>query len=69
MELKIKNKIKENMNRYNSDEFQIYMDEAGWEDWMNEYTEASEGDEISEREIKKIVQIQNELWNEVHLLE
>jgi hypothetical protein len=35
-------------------EFNTYINEAGWEDWMNEYTEASEDEEISEIESEKI---------------
>jgi len=73
MEIEIENKIKEQMQKYkpsNMEEyeknFELYKAEAGWEEWMNEYTEAPEGEECTEKEIKEITKKQFELWEEVH---
>jgi len=59
-------KIIKEMKKYNSDQFSLYMAEAGWEEWMNEYTESDEGEEATEKEIKSIEAIQEKLWDEVH---
>lgn len=66
MDTKIENKIKESMAKYNEEHFELYKAEAGWEDWMEEYTEAEDGEECTERELKEIEKIQEELWCEVH---
>ena len=66
MENKTENEILEAMKKYPEDQFELYKAEAGWQDWMNEYTEANEEDPASEREIKEIEKIQKELWNESH---
>jgi len=66
-------KIKEDMGKFevNSQEeyhnnLQLYMAEAGWQEWMREYTEAEDGEPCSEEEIKQIEKIQKELWEDVH---
>lgn len=38
IEEKIINDVKG--HHYKADEFDLYQAEAGWEDWMNDYTEA-----------------------------
>ena len=43
-------------------EFDLYINEAGWEDWMNEYTEASEDEEISETESEEIEKEQAKIF-------
>ena len=66
MDMKTENKIKKNMGRYTSEQFELYTAEAGWEEWMEEYTFAEDGEELSEEEIKEIERIQKDLWCEVH---
>ena len=60
------NKIKQEMAKYKPDELELYLAEAGWQEWMESYTEAKDGGIISETENKEIVQIQKKLWYEVH---
>lgn len=61
-----KEQIKKSMANYKANEFQLYCDEAGWEDWMNEHTTAKDGEVANEQEIEKITKIQLEMWNELH---
>jgi hypothetical protein len=63
---KTKNQAEKDMQNYKSDEFQKYCDEAGWESWMEEYTEAKNGDEFSEAEGDTITTIQREMWKTAH---
>lgn len=48
---------------YSQDDFNLFKAEYGWEDWMNDYTEAGEDEEISERESKEIDAILEEGFN------
>jgi hypothetical protein len=41
-------------NHYSQDEFDLFKAEYGWEDWMNDYTDAEEDKELSETEIREI---------------
>ena len=66
-------KMKEDMGKFEvncQEEYyynlQLYMAEAGWQEWMREYTEAEDGEECSEEEIKQMEEIQKELWEDVH---
>lgn len=43
---------------YKPDEFEKYQGDAGWEYWMNSYTEAEDGEECSESELREINKIQ-----------
>lgn len=63
---KTKIQAKEDMKNYKNDQFQLYSVEAGWESWMEEYTEAEDGEEFIEEEGEKIQSIQREMWQEVH---
>lgn len=45
---------------YTRDEFQLFKDEYGWKDWMNDYTNAAEDGEISESESREIDKILEE---------
>ena len=63
---KTKEQAMEDMRRYNEDDFHLYVCEAGWESWMEEYTEAEDGEECTEREIKAIENEQAEMWNQAH---
>lgn len=52
--------------KYKDNEFKLYIAEMGWEDWMNDYTEAKEDKECSEKELENIEAIQAECFNEAH---
>ena len=64
--MKTENKIKKNMGRYTSEQFELYKSEAGWQEWMEEYTLAEDDEKIEEQEAKEIERIQKDLWFEVH---
>jgi len=61
-----KDQAKEDMRNYKDDQFQLYVDDAGLESWMEEYIEAKDGEEITEMEGEMINDIQLEMWKEVH---
>lgn len=52
--------------RYAEDELQLFINEIGWEDWMNDYTEAEEGEPASDRECRIIDEILADIFNEAH---
>lgn len=51
---------------YAEDELQLFIEDTDWQDWMNEYTEAEDGEQISEQECKKIDEILTKIFNEAH---
>lgn len=59
MTLEQENKIAQTMKKYKKNQFKLYLDETGWEDWMDELV--SDG-EPTESEIKKIEKIQKDIW-------
>lgn len=66
MRNRTKEQAKWDMENYKRDQFYLYVDEAGFESWMMEYTEAKDGEECTEEEINIIESIQEEMWLEVH---
>lgn len=46
--------------------FDDYVAEAGWQDWMEDFTEAPDGEECSETELKIIYEMQELIWKEAH---
>ncbi len=42
---------------YEEDQFGLFKAEYGWEDWMNDYTDAAEDEEISEAESREIDEV------------
>ena len=54
------------MMKYSPDDFYLYICEAGWESWMEEYTTAKDGEEPTEIEMVTIIKVQREMWEEVH---
>jgi hypothetical protein len=55
-------KIAQSMKKYSKNQFKLYLDETGWEDWMDQFV--SDGNP-TESEIKKIEKIQKDIWSEV----
>lgn len=66
MRNRTKEQAKWDMENYKRDQFYLYVDEAGFESWMMEYTEARDGEKCTEEEINIIESIQEEMWLEVH---
>lgn len=52
--------------KYAYDKYELFEAELGWQDWMNEYTTAKEGEEASESEISKINDELMEIFFEAH---
>lgn len=52
--------------KYEADEFELFIAEQGWQDWMNDYTQEPEDKECLERELKVMTDIQRECFNEAH---
>lgn len=44
---------------------QEYQDNAGWEKWMDDFTDAGDGEECSEGEINIIRKEQARIWDKV----
>ena len=61
-----KEKLMFEANKYSENEFQLFVDELGWEDWMNSFTDADEGEAISETECKEIDKILKEVFEKAH---
>lgn len=59
MTLEQENKIAQTMKKYKENQFKLYLDETGWEDWMDELISDEEPTEL---EIKKIEKIQKDIW-------
>lgn len=59
MTLEQENKIAQKMKKYKETQFKLYLDEIGWEDWMDELVSDKEP---TESEIKKIEKIQKDIW-------
>lgn len=52
--------------KYGADEFELFTAELGWQDWMNAYTEAEEGEEITEKEASEIDKDLKAIFKEAH---
>ena len=52
--------------KYNADGLKLFQAELGWEDWMNEFTDAAEGEEITEVESDEIDSITAEIFENAH---
>lgn len=52
--------------KYNDNEYKRFEDEIGWQKWMNEYTDAKDGEECTEAEINEINKILKQAWDNVH---
>ena len=48
---------------YDYETFENYVESAGWEDWMNDFTDSADGEECSESELIEITNIQRYLWS------
>lgn len=59
-------KIIEIARAYETDGFQLFADELGWMDWMNDYTTAEDGEPITEAERSEIDEILNQIFAEAH---
>tara|TARA_Y100000004_G_C8704813_1_gene323278 strand:+ start:138 stop:341 length:204 start_codon:yes stop_codon:yes gene_type:complete len=66
MNNEIREEIIKSMKKYNPDDFDLYCCEAGWESWMEEYTESEDGEVCTESELDEITEIQKELWEDAH---
>ena len=51
------------VKRYKDDEFYLFACEEGWQDWMQDFTEAKEEEAISERESKEIDEELKIIWD------
>lgn len=57
-------KLKDDAMRYGADQLQAFIDEIGWESWMDEFTEPN-GD-ITERGLSEIDTVLAKAFNEAH---
>ena len=66
MEDNIRKELIKQAKKYKDGEFNLFTAELGWEDWMNEYTKAEDGEPASEAECKVIDEILQDIWEEAH---
>lgn len=66
LENSVKSKIEKEMANYAPDQIELYLAEAGWQDWMEDYTDSADGEPITEAESKAIATLQRKVWAEVH---
>lgn len=52
---------------YADDELELFIAETGWENWMNEYTEAEDGEPINDSECEEINKLLEDIFNEAHM--
>lgn len=62
----LKAKLIKDMKTYPCTYDNDYIAELGWADWMNEYTEAEDGEPASEAETDRINEFLYECWKEAH---
>lgn len=51
---------------YAADEYQRFEDELGWQPWMEDFTDAADGEVCTVGEIEAINQVLRRAWDEVH---
>jgi hypothetical protein len=60
------NQLIEEARRYDAEELNLYQAELGWQDWMNDFTEADDGEEFTEAEGKVIDEITEQIFRLAH---
>lgn len=66
MKKEIRESIIAAAKNYNTDEYNLFEAEYGWQEWMNDYTEASDDEECTEAEINAINRILADCFSEAH---
>lgn len=66
---KEREKLLDQAKKYSENEYDLFVVELGWEDWMEEFTEAEDGECCSERECEIIEEILKQAWKQTHTLE
>lgn len=59
-------KLIKEAKKYEAYDFNLFVAEIGWEDWMNEFTDAEDGDPISEKESEEIDKILKQIFESAH---
>ena len=59
-------KLMEDAEMYKNDELELYKAETGWQDWMENFTNAPEGEQFSQSEGELIDGILTEVFKFVH---
>lgn len=59
-----KERLMKSATRY--EEFDAFVDETGYEDWMDEFVENPEEDMLKESDVNRINKILKEIWDMVH---
>lgn len=60
---KVVERLQEQAKRYGESEKERFIDEVGWEDWMNDFTEDSE--DMTENELRVIDDILTQIFESV----
>lgn len=60
-----KGNLPDDMRRYieNGESFDLFCAEYGWQDWMNEFTDADEDEPISDEDSRRINDYMREIWD------
>ena len=54
--------LKDQFEKYGPNDWNLFKAEYGWADWMQDFTEAADGEEMSEWEGKEIEKAMAEVW-------
>lgn len=60
---KTREKLIERAKGYAADELELFQAELGWQDWMEDFTDAADGEEITEQESAVIDEITEAAFN------
>jgi hypothetical protein len=62
-----RNRLVKMAEEYSENEFERFVAEVGWEDWMEDFTDAADGEPITDcREIENINDVLKQVWNKAH---
>lgn len=62
----VRHHLIEEAKKYDSSDIELYKAEIGWEDWMEDFTDASDGECISEAECTLIEKVLDEAFDMAH---
>lgn len=62
----LREKLVAEAKNYEMDQLNLFIAEIGWQDWMNDYTDAADGEPITDREQQAIDRILTDIFNEAH---
>ena len=66
LDVKTLAKLVNEAKEYNDEDYELYVCEIGWDDWMNDFTEVPECDPLTEEESHEINEVLREIFEYAH---